>query len=65
MVMELNWREYSDLVAQASGMVSVQAECTIEQALKLIRQHARSIETTVEQVAASVVERHVRIEAHP
>lgn len=63
MVMELSWHEYSDLVAQAAGMVSVQADCTLEQASKLIRHYARSTEKTVEEVAASVVDRHVRIDA--
>ena len=52
----------SGVVAQAVGMVSVQADCSSDEATRLIRQHARSLAKTIDQVAASVVDRSVRIE---
>ena len=59
---ETDSHAYSKLVAQAVGMVSVQADCSTDEALRLIRQHARSLAKTVDQVAASLVDRSVRIE---
>jgi len=35
------WEDLSYRVAKASGMVSVQADCTIEQALDLMKERAR------------------------
>jgi AmiR/NasT family two-component response regulator len=51
------------VLAQASGMVSVQAGCSTAEALHLIRQHARSTGRSVKEVAESIVGRHLRIEA--
>jgi hypothetical protein len=59
--MDLDWHEYSNLVSHAVGMVSTQAECSTEEALKLLLQHARSLTKTVEDVASSIVERSIRI----
>jgi AmiR/NasT family two-component response regulator len=51
-------------MAQAAGMVSVQAGRSTHEALRLIRRYARSTARTVEDVAESIVDRDVRIEAH-
>ena len=47
-------------IAQASGMVSVQAECTVEEALVRIEECAQSMSQSVRQVADAVVERRLR-----
>jgi AmiR/NasT family two-component response regulator len=60
--MTLTHRE--TVIAQATGMVSVQAGCSTQEAWRLIGRHARSTARTVEEVAASIVHRDVRIEAH-
>jgi AmiR/NasT family two-component response regulator len=52
--------EYSVRVHQASGMVSVQAACTIDEALTKLHARARSTGQTVEEVAVAVVERRTR-----
>jgi AmiR/NasT family two-component response regulator len=50
----------SDRVAQASGMVSVQAECSVDEALAMIKERAQTIDLTAEEVAESVVDRQFR-----
>lgn len=55
-----DWFEYSDRVAQAAGIVSVQAECSVEDAFAMIEERAESTVTTVEHIAFLVVERQVR-----
>lgn len=49
-------------IAQAQGMVSVQADCTLDAALALLRNTARATDETVEDIAGEVVQRHVRFE---
>ena len=49
-------------IAQAQGMVSVQADCTLDAALALLRNAARATDETVEDIAGEVVHRHVRFE---
>jgi AmiR/NasT family two-component response regulator len=49
-------------IAQAQGMVSVQADCTLDAALALLRNTARATDETVEDIAGEVVHRHVRFE---
>jgi AmiR/NasT family two-component response regulator len=49
-------------VAQAQGMVSVQADCTLDAALALLRNTARATDETLEYIAGEVVHRHVRFE---
>jgi len=46
-------------VAQASGMVSVQAECTLEEALVLMETRAVSTHATLEEIAAAIVRREI------
>jgi hypothetical protein len=50
----------SDRVAQATGMVSVQASCSVDDALGMIEERARVIDLTTEEVAVSVVDRRFR-----
>jgi hypothetical protein len=49
-------------IAQAQGMVSVQANCTLDAALALLRNTARATDETVDHIAGEVVQRHVRFE---
>jgi hypothetical protein len=49
-------------IAQAQGMVSVQADCTLDAALALLRNTARATDETVDHIAGEVVQRHVRFE---
>jgi AmiR/NasT family two-component response regulator len=55
-----NGETQSDRVAQASGMVSVQAECSLDEAFAMIEERARTIDLTAEEVADSVVDRRFR-----
>jgi hypothetical protein len=52
-------------VAQASGMVSVQADCTPEQALTLMTERADTTGSKVEEVARAVVDRLTRFDQRP
>ena len=49
-------------VHQATGMLSVQLDCTIAEALGRLRILARSTDQTLEDVAHQVVERIVRFD---
>jgi hypothetical protein len=51
---------------QAEGMVSVQAECRVEDALQLMADRATVQGMTIEQVAAAVVDHSIRfgIDSH-
>ena len=55
----------SDRMAQASGMVSVQAECSIDEAFAMIEERAHTIDLTAEEVADSVVDRTFRFAIRP
>ena len=50
-------------VAQASGMVSVQADCTIDGAVVLMETRAVSARRTLEEIAAAVVDGAIRFGA--
>ena len=54
--------EMSDQVAQASGMVSVQAECTIADALVMMKERALVSQQTLRQIADAVVDRQIRFD---
>jgi hypothetical protein len=54
--------EYSAEVHQAQGMVSVQADCTLDEALSRMKTFAAATNATLEQVADDVIKRRVRIE---
>ena len=47
-------------VSQASGMVSVQADCTLGAALVLMKERAQVQHQSLTEVAAAVVERRIR-----
>ena len=51
--------EPSVRVCQASGMVSVQADCTLDEALMFMNDRAQ-IHRTLEDIAKGVVERRIR-----
>jgi phage gp46-like protein len=50
----------SDRVYQAQGMVSVQADCTVDEALAWITEKARESGMSVDAMAAEIIERRVR-----
>jgi hypothetical protein len=47
-------------VSQAAGMVSVQADCTLEEALGLLRDRAQVSGQSIYDIANDTVERRVR-----
>ena len=49
-------------VAQASGMVSVQADCGPSHAIVLMRARAEQTDRTLEQIATAVIAREIRFE---
>jgi hypothetical protein len=50
-------------IAQAQGMVSVQAECTLPEALALMRDRAIVTHQTLDEVAVAVIDRAIRFGA--
>ena len=54
--------QYSACVYQAQGMVSVQADCTLDEALDLMHNTARATDETLEQIAVEVVNRNARFD---
>ncbi len=56
------WQAIGDHVAQAQGMVSVQADCTMGEALLLMVAYAQDRQQSVEDVAEDVLGRRVRFE---
>jgi AmiR/NasT family two-component response regulator len=52
----------SDRVTQASGMVSVQASCTLPEALVLMETRAQETGRSIEEIANEVVEREIRFD---
>jgi AmiR/NasT family two-component response regulator len=50
------------LIAQASGMVSVQAQCTPDEALVLLDERAADTRQTLKEVALAVVEQKTRFD---
>jgi hypothetical protein len=53
---------YSHTVAQASGMVSVQASCDIAAAIVLMQSLAGETECTLDEIAGMVIEREIRFD---
>jgi AmiR/NasT family two-component response regulator len=53
------WR-FDNRVSQASGMVSVQADCTVDEALLKLSEYASSRNQTMHETAIEVVERRLR-----
>ncbi|MGO9873605.1 MAG: ANTAR domain-containing protein [Acidimicrobiia bacterium] len=54
------WEEFIPEVAQAQGMVSVQASCTVAEALTMMHERAQIEHQTLHQVADAVVARSIR-----
>ena len=50
----------SDRVFQAQGMVSVQADCTVDEALAKMHDRAQESEMSLEAVATAIIERRIR-----
>lgn len=51
--------EHRVRMTEASGMVSIQAHCSVTEAIGLIRQRAAMNEETVDQVVIAVVDRSI------
>jgi len=47
-------------VYQAQGMISAQANCSVEEALGMMVERAQAMVTTVEVIAAGVLDRTIR-----
>jgi hypothetical protein len=60
MAIVTNWQGRSDREAQASGMVSVQAACSTDEALDLIDLRAVETQQTADEVAHDVVDHVIR-----
>ena len=52
--------QHSAAVNQATGMVSVQAGCSLEEALTLMRDRATVQGSTLDEIAGSVIDRSIR-----
>jgi len=52
--------EYGAKVHQASGMVSVQADCSLDAALELMADRARVSGDSLDAIADAVLERRLR-----
>jgi hypothetical protein len=55
-----SWEELSYRVAGAQGMVSVQADCTLADALVMMIERAHVQHETLTQIAEDVLERRIR-----
>jgi AmiR/NasT family two-component response regulator len=55
--------DYSNWVHQASGMLSVQAHCTVGEALTWLTERAEATGQTLEEIATEVLERRLRFSA--
>ena len=47
-------------VSQASGIVSVQAQCTVEEALQLLKDRAQVSGQTLVEIATATLEHRIR-----
>jgi hypothetical protein len=56
------WTHRSATVIQAAGMVSVQADCTVDEALELMERRARDTNRTRRDIAEEVVARRIRFD---
>ena len=53
----------TDAVAQASGMISAQANCSVNHAVVLMVMRAQEENTTLEQIAIAVIDQLIRFDA--
>jgi hypothetical protein len=54
--------DHHPLVSQASGMVSVQADCSLDDALALMKERAQVCGESLLEIAAATVDRRIRFE---
>jgi hypothetical protein len=54
------WEARSRAVNQASGMVSVQADCTLDEAVELMANRAALETKTRDEIANAVIAREIR-----
>jgi hypothetical protein len=54
--------DHHPLVSQASGMVSVQADCSLDDALALMKERAQVSGESLLEIAAATVDRRIRFE---
>jgi ANTAR domain len=59
-VLSSQWSGVGIRVAQASGMVSAQAECSPDTALRLMKEHAEATDISLTDIAVAVLERRTR-----
>jgi GAF domain/ANTAR domain len=59
-----SWPDGHARVYQATGMVSAQRQVRLEEALALLRAYAFSHDRTLDEVAAAVVDRRLRLDQH-
>jgi len=52
--------DHDPKVSQASGMVSVQAECTVAEALVLMKERAQVTGVSLTEIANATLERDIR-----
>ena len=52
--------DHSDRVFQAQGMVALQADCTVDEALAKMAAEAKASHMSLEAIATAVVERRMR-----
>ena len=52
--------DHSDQIAQAQGMVSVEAACTVDEALLLMRARAESTDLSLAYIARAVLDGSIR-----
>jgi AmiR/NasT family two-component response regulator len=57
------WTEHTHRVAQAAGMVSVQCGCSVDDAFDLMRYRAKEHGWTLDEVAAALIDRRIRLAA--
>jgi AmiR/NasT family two-component response regulator len=61
-VSEPNGGEGSSVVAQASGMVSIQVGCSVADAIALMQQLAADTDCTLEEIAVLIVAGEARFD---
>ena len=54
--------EHSEQIAQAQGMVSVQVDCTLDEALLLMRARAASNDLSLAYIAKAVLDGNIRFD---
>jgi hypothetical protein len=54
--------DYSDQIAQVQGMVSAQVDCTLDEALLLMRARAASSDLSLAYIAKAVLDGNIRFD---